>query len=111
MTLLVLGSIRATLPSLRDSTQIEFSAAVAPPKVIETGSGVTSMRAVTRLVFGSMRMIRFSPGQTAHTELSANEMDRQLAGRRISETIALVSGSMRVIVVLSSVSTQILSGL
>src|SRR6266481_4670081 len=38
-------------------------------------------------------------------------MDRQFGGRRISETIELVSGSIRVSVVLSSVSTQILSEL
>src|SRR5215471_8993812 len=111
ITLLVLGSMRATLPSLRESTQIEFSATVAPPKATDTGSAVTSIRAVTRLVIGSMRRIRFSPGHATHSEIAAKEMDRQLAGRRISETIELVSGSIRVSVVLSSVSTHILSGL
>src|SRR5215471_4902345 len=111
ITLLVFGSIRATLPSLRESTQIEFSVGVAPPKASETGSDVTSIRAVTTLVCGLIRMTRFSPGQTAQIELSANEMDRQLAGSRISETTELVSGSIRVSVVLSSVSAQMLSGL
>src|SRR5262249_11244581 len=75
------------------------------------GSGVTSIRAVTRFVCGLIRRTRFSPGQAIHNELSTNKTDRQLAGSRISETIEFVSGSMRVSVVLSSVSTHTLSGL
>src|SRR5215470_1110036 len=58
-----------------------------------------------------MRMTRFSPGQATHSELAAKATDRQLAGSRISEAMELVSGSMRVSVVLSSVSTHTLSGL
>src|SRR5688572_236527 len=111
MTLLVLGSIRATFPSARERTQIEFSAAEAPPNAIETGSGVTSIRATTRLVRGLMRRMRFCPGQATQSELSANVIERQLAARRTSETIALLSGSMRVRVVLSSVNIQTLSAL
>src|SRR5262249_10131490 len=103
--------IRATLPSLRQSTHIEFSAAAAPPNATETGSGVTSIRAVTKFVCGLIRMTLLSAGQVTHSELSANEIERQLAGRRISETMELVSGSIRLSVVLSSVSTQTLSGL
>src|SRR5436853_603901 len=86
-----LGSRRHTLPCARDNTQIAFS-----PKAIETGSGVTSTRAMTRLVSGLIRMILFSPGHSTHSELSANRSDRQLAASRVSETMELVSGSTRV---------------